>query len=138
MASVNLTERVLGRTQIAVARAGATLESDLRVTAPRASGDLQNNTYVRPAGPRRLDILVGVDYATYVRDGTNPHFIFPSSRQYLAFQWPAAPQNMGRLPDGRVLARAVRHPGTDPNPWYNDALNQMPSNVLRELAFTSI
>lgn len=134
MANLNLDERIRGRSRIAVARAGGRLESTLQATSPVDKGTMRNQTRVFPRGPLTLEIVVATDYASYVRDGTQPHFIFPTNKQYLAFYWDRAPANMGRLPDGRVLARAVRHPGTDPDPWYETAISRMPEFIDAELA----
>lgn len=71
-------------------------------------------------------VLVGTDYASFVREGTQPHVIRPKSRKKLAFYWPAAPSEVPKLPDGRVVVGRVNHPGTDPNPWYDNALGRWP------------
>src|SRR5262245_30728042 len=56
-----------------------------------------------PASGANPTVRVGtdVDYAVYVHEGTNPHFIFPVHKRYLSWVTPA----------GRVFARAVAHPG---------------------------
>ena len=137
MAQLDLKERIRGRTRQAVASAGSDLESILVGNAPTGeTQQLSRNTRVTPAGPNRLRIEVLVDYASYVREGTAPHPIDPVNRQYLAFEWAAAPANMGRLPDGRVLARHVDHPGTPPNTWYDDGINRLP-DLIQSRLFTS-
>ena len=53
--------------------------------------------------------------------GTKPHDIYPKRKKFLAFHWAAAPENMPRLPDGRVLARHVHHPGYAGDDWVGRA-----------------
>ena len=128
----HVKQRVIGRTRIAVGRAASVLEADLRRTGPSDQGELNQKTTVKPSGPNRLTIQVGVEYASFVREGTDPHLILPH-KQYLAFDWPSAPGQVRRLPDGRVLAKKVQHPGTDPNPWFDNAVKDLPRMVQSEL-----
>lgn len=55
--------------------------------------------------------------------GTKPHDIYPVKRKFLAFKWEGAPQGMRRLPDGRVLAKHVSHPGYAGDPWVSRAMS---------------
>ena len=82
-------------------------------------------TRVTPRGPLRLSVDVNTDYASFVRSGTRPHEIRPRLKKALAFFWEKAGENV-------IFAR-VQHPGTQPNTWYDDALNQFPGDVEAEL-----
>lgn len=53
--------------------------------------------------------------------GTKPHDIYPKRKRFLAFRWDEAPANMPRLPDGRVLAKHVHHPGYAGDDWVRRA-----------------
>ena len=121
----HLVETIRGRSQTAYARAGGRLERRLRETSPVKSGETRRQTRVVPRGPLRLETIVDTDYASYLRSGTAPHEIRPRTKKALAFFWEKAGAN--------VVFTRVQHPGTDPNPWYNDALEQFPADVEYEL-----
>lgn len=52
-------------------------------------------------------------YAAFVHEGTKPHVIRPKNKR--ALFWPGAVQP----------AKAVRHPGTRPNPFFTRALEKV-------------
>lgn len=62
--------------------------------------------------------------------GTQPHDIYPRRRKMLAFFWDSAPAGMGRLADGRVLARHVRHPGYKGDAWNERAMKGIDLRAL--------
>lgn len=114
----------VGRAQTGYSRAGARLENRLRETGPRGeTGDLVRKTRVTPRGPLRLQTLVDTPYASYMREGTRPHEIQPRRKKVLRF-----------IIDGVVIfARRVQHPGTKPNNWYDQALDEFPRMIQDEL-----
>lgn len=104
-------ERMQGELAQAVdvaARAGA---ADARAAAPRKTGALVDSIDggVTSASPTvaRGKIHVGVDYASFVSDGTEPHIIEAKRARVLAFEQDGAMR----------FARRVRHPGTARNPY---------------------
>jgi hypothetical protein len=113
------------RAQTAYARAGARLQEDLKATSPRDSGDMERATRVFPRGPLVLESVVGVGYASYVREGTPPHPIVASKGKVLSFIW----QKLG----GRVFFKRVKHPGTKAQGWYDSALDRFAAHAQSEL-----
>ena len=112
------------RAQTAYARAGARLQDDLKATSPIDSGDMERATRVFPRGPLVLESVVGVDYASYVREGTPPHPIVARGRA-LSFIW----AKLG----GRVFFKSVQHPGTQAKGWYDSALGRFAAHAQSEL-----
>lgn len=125
-----LRNQIRRRAEYAVSDASQRLRQTLQSTAPHVSNRLILNTKVTPSGLVATS-EVKVPYASYVREGTRSHPIRPKRERYLAFFWPQAPERMRRLPDGRVLSKGVRHPGTTANPWYDNALMKW-SDFLRD------
>jgi hypothetical protein len=121
-----------------IARASAVqLEADLKRTAP--IGDtkrLQKSTTVRVTGVGDVivtEAVVDVPYAEPVIKGARPHVIKPRKGQFLAFAWGAAPANIRKLPDGRVLVRQVNHPGNEPNTFFVEGINRW-RLILQQMA----
>lgn len=105
--------------------AGERVKQEAIRLAPKRSQNLSRHIVKRlTTRYRKPVVIVGADvpYALFVHEGTRPHVIKPKKGKFLAFRWPGAPKNMGRLPDGRVLARVVHHPGTKPNRFLTNAL----------------
>ncbi len=78
------------------------------------------------AGTLRVEVMAGgaggVSYAQHVHDGTRAHVIRPSRREALRF--------VGE--GGRFrFARLVRHPGTAPRPFMDDALDATSEQASR-------
>lgn len=79
--------------------------------APRRTGKLAS-TIVKEVTDGEGAINVLAPYAMYVVKGTRPHIIRPINSSVLAFQ-----SASGKF----VFTRLVRHPGTKPNPWMQQA-----------------
>lgn len=121
-----------------IARGAAVqLEAELKRTAPIGdTKQLQKNTTVRVKSVGDVivsEAVVDVPYAEPVIKGARPHVIKPKKGQFLAFAWGAAPANIRKLPDGRVLVRSVNHPGNEANPFFMEGINRW-RLILQQMA----
>lgn len=81
--------------------------------APTQTGYLAS-TVVKEVGDGEASINVLASYAMYVVKGTRPHVIRPVNASVLAFE----------AADGRlVFTHLVNHPGTKPNPFIQNAVD---------------
>jgi hypothetical protein len=109
----------------ALIEAGEKVKNEAIRLAPKRTQNLSRHIVKRLTKRKgRPAVTVGADvkYALFVHEGTRPHIIRPKGHPFLAFRWAGAPATMRRLPDGRVLARVVHHPGTKPNRFLTNAL----------------
>lgn len=116
---------------MAVRAAGRELESRITRTSPVDTGALRSSTSVRTR-ELRTSVSIGVDYASFVREGTRPHRIVARNASVLRFRWPAGPARL-RGRDGFYYFRSVNHPGTRANDWYDRALLSWPETVRATL-----
>ena len=87
------------------------IESDAKFNAPIRTGNLRASHVIY--APDEFTRVLTVDtnqapYAVFVHEGTSPHVIEPVRARSLFF-------------DGR-FAKRVHHPGTPPNPWMRDVI----------------
>ena len=70
------------------------------------------------------EIRAGMEYASYVEEGTRPHMIYPKRATVLSW--------IGY--DGtRVFARWVNHPGSKPYPFMHHAYLKCERVMVREI-----
>lgn len=87
--------------------------------APRRTGYLAS-TVVKEVGDSEASVSVFTSYAMYVVKGTRPHEIRPINASVLAFE----------EADGKtVFTHTVHHPGTQPNPFLQNAAENTRSKV---------
>jgi hypothetical protein len=75
----------------------------------------------RLLGGARAVVGSSVQYARYVHEGTRPHTIYPRSKQALYWKGAASP------------VASVNHPGTRPNPFLTDALEDAKHTITGHL-----
>jgi len=84
---------------------------------------MRDSISVNPSG-LGLDVVVGVEYASFTNADTEPHLI--EGNPILAFLWPA------RGP-GTFFFRSVNHPGTSGVvDWYGNTLDEWPKILERQ------
>jgi len=67
--------------------------------------------------------IYAADYIKYVIYPTRPHWIEAKNVKFLRFFWPDAPPAvMEMFPTGIVFFKRVWHPGTEGNPFHQEAL----------------
>lgn len=104
--------------------------NDAKARAPHKTGELVNSIGSTVSGSFQADTLVGIvsagaPHALPVEDGTVSHVIRPRFRRALRF-----PLAGGR--GGFGFAKAVRHPGTDPQPFLEPALESNADDIVAE------
>ena len=125
-----LTEAVSRLADRSRSRARRRIIRTLDRTEPVRDGDLHRSRFDEEITTRTgPGVRVGYTaaHARYLVDGTRPHEIRPRRKKALAFNV------RGR----RVVTSRVRHPGTKPNRWWDDAIESWPDEVdraLKELA----
>lgn len=107
--------QVRNRATFAVSDSSRRLESTLKATSPRKTGELQGSTTVRADG-LVATARATATHASFVREGTRPHVIRPKRGRLLSFYWPVTGRQM-------FLPR-VNHPGTRSNDWWDRGLRQ--------------
>ena len=94
-----------------LAAAAPLIESEAKARAPRRTGALADSIHAFLTGETTIGLEVPVPYASFITDGTLPHLIKPRSKRALA--WPG----------GAHPCRVVHHPGTEQNPYLQDAID---------------
>lgn len=117
-----LRNQIRTRATFAVSDSSGRLQSVLKQTSPRDTGNMQNKTTVNANG-LVATARAATDYASFVREGTRPHVIRARRKKVLSFYWPVASRQM-------FLPR-VNHPGTRGNSWWDNAIRGWP-DLLRE------
>ena len=82
------------------------------LNAPRKRGNLAS-TIVKEVSDSKASITALAPYAMYVVKGTRPHIIRPVNGSVLAFEGSG-----GKI----AFTRLVHHPGTKPNPFMQNAV----------------
>lgn len=101
-----------------VEEVGQELLSTVEQKTPRQTGHLASNWTMTVNG-ESLTIENDTPYATFVVDGTKPHEILPKNASVLAFQ----------INGTTVFAKRVHHPGTSPNPFVDESINLIESQI---------
>ena len=95
------------------------IEAEAKARAPRRTGALSETIHAFLTSDTTAELDVLAPYASFITDGTMPHLIRARSKRALA--WPG----------GAHPVRVVHHPGTQPNPYLQDAIDAALSGVSR-------
>lgn len=113
--------RELGR---AIDRIGYEIEAKAKREAPinkeGGGGNLRQSIKYRRLGRASGVIQAHAKYASAVETGTDPHIITVKKKRVLA-----------NKKKGIIFGRSVRHPGTDPNPFMQRAVDKSRGVVTR-------
>lgn len=90
------------------------------VNKQSGGGNLRQSIRASMTGALSGVVEVGVQYATYVHDGTRPHIIEVRNKKVLA-----------NSRTGQVFGRKVNHPGTRANPFLQRAVDQAKPDIDR-------
>ena len=119
---------VKGALNKALREIGSMMVPALKKNTPRRTGKLANSTRFQLMGSpsdQRMEIRQGARtpagdfYGSYVRLGTKPHEIRPVKAKALAFM----------IGNRLVFAKKVNHPGTKPNPYHVDTMNEKQGEI---------
>ncbi len=98
------------------------MQNELVLTAPVDTGRLKNSIKVKVTG--NGIVIWMVDYGLYVEFGTPPHLIKPKNKKALKFK----KGKKGKA----IFAKEVKHPGTRPNPFIRNAIQNKLQNIIIE------
>lgn len=99
------------------------MQNELVLASPVNTGRLRNSIKVVPS-ENGITIWM-VDYGLFVEFGTPPHIIEPNSKKSLKFKGKG----------GQVFAKKVNHPGTRPNPFIRNTIqNKLRAIIAEELS----
>lgn len=96
------------------------MQNELILASPVDTGRLRNSIKVKPTNEGLIIWLV--EYAKFVEFGTPPHIITPKTKKALKFK-------VGKK---IFLRKKVRHPGTRPNPFIRNTIQNKLKNIIIE------
>ncbi len=106
----------------ALPRIAVRFQNELLLASPVDTGRLRNSIKVKSSGKGLIVWMV--DYAKFVEFGTPPHIIEPKNKKALKFKGGKGP----------VIVKKVRHPGSRPNPFIRNTIqNKLRKIILEEL-----
>jgi hypothetical protein len=107
------------------------LQREVQPLAPADTGDYRasirtdliaaTDTYAESGVGTNAAQAFALEYGSglHAEEGPKQKYpIEPDEKKMLAFDWPAAPENIPRLPDGRVVLFRVMHPGIEAQPHF--------------------
>jgi len=111
------------------------IQNELILTCPVNQGRLRSSIKVMPTSEGIVIFMA--EYGRYVIFGTNPHIIHPKSKKVLKFE----KNRVERLSEKRplknsdiVFTKEVKHPGTRPNPFVQNAIqNKLKEIIIEEM-----
>lgn len=117
------------------------IQNELILMCPVDTGLLRNSIRVRPT--EKGLIIVMNDYGKFVEFGTSPHTIEAKNKESLAFEWTEVDGQMvgrkGRLEkkmsksqSSKAFYKKVKHPGTRPNPFIRNTLQNKLGKIIAE------
>ena len=108
------------RIEKALPRIAIRMQNELILAAPVDTGRLRNSIKVK-ATDEGIVIWM-VDYGKFVEFGTPPHIIEPDSKKALKF----------KIEGKELIRKKVKHPGTRPNPFIRNTIQNKLKNILIE------
>ena len=79
------------------------------------TGKLRSSIHTKSVSPTHSQAIAGAKHASWVENGTKPHFIRPRRKKWLRFEQNGAIR----------FAKEVRHPGTAPRPFMQRARDKV-------------
>ena len=90
--------------------------ANVMTECPVDSGRLRQSHHIEPIDQSSWIVGTRVDYAAYVEFGTAPHVIVPNEKK--ALRWKSTGGSK------YSFATKVNHPGTEPNPYFERAIER--------------
>ncbi len=113
------------------------LQNELVIKCPVDTGRLRNSIKVKPQGKGLLISMA--DYGRMVEFGTPPHIINAKSKEALHWHQEKGKTQHGHphsssLKKGASFAKSVKHPGTRPNPFIRNTIqNKLRLIIAQEI-----
>ena len=128
---MNEIQEALDKALPAIARR---MQNELMLVAPVSTGRLKNSIKVKST--TEGIIIAMVDYAKFVEFGTLPHIIKPKSKKALKFEIGKKARLEGtKKGKDIVFAKEVHHPGTRPNPFIRNTIqNKLKKIIIEEIS----
>lgn len=104
------------------------MQNELVLVSPVDTGRLRNSIKVKVTD-RGITIWM-VEYAKFVEFGTPPHIIKPKDKKALKFKVKRGGKN--------IFAKKVKHPGTRPNPFIRNTIQNKLQNIIIEEINTNL
>lgn len=99
-----------------------TLEANVMRAAPSKTGTARRSiTHEVAPGGESGRVGSNLDYIGVIVNGSAPHIIVPKNKKVLAF----------RAGGGQVFAKIVHHPGTRPQPFFDEGLAASLTDIER-------
>ena len=119
------------RIERALPRIAVRIQNELMLVCPVDTGRLRTSIKVRST--KGGIIIWMVDYGKFVEFGTPPHIIKPTNKKALKFEV----GRIARLSSGKgekniVFAKEVKHPGTRPNPFIRNTIQNKLGKIIVE------
>lgn len=111
------------RLERALPRIAIRMQNELILASPVDTGRLRNSIKVKSTEEGL--IIWMVDYGKFVEFGTPPHIITPKEKEALKFK---IRREKGKI----VFAKVVKHPGTRPNPFIRNTIQNKLRNIIHE------
>ena len=110
------------------------IQNELMIACPVDTGRLKNSIKVIPYGKGLLIWMV--DYGKFVEFGTPPHIIKPKNKESLKFEVGKIERLSGNKKGKTIVfAKEVKHPGTRPNPFIRNTIqNKLKEIILEEIS----
>jgi len=110
------------------------IQNELMIACPVDTGRLKNSIKVRETN---YGIVIWMaDYGRFVEFGTLPHIINPKDKKALKFEV-GKKERLGKKGQKArfVFAKEVKHPGTRPNPFIRNTIqNKLKEIILEEIS----
>ena len=132
-----IEEEVRGLLNKAMFMISVRLQNELILTAPVDGSGLVNSIQVKPASDGMGLIISMLEQGKYVEFGTNPHIIRAKPGKMLHWHKTKGrtqhnhPHSKEMAKDA-VFAKEVKHPGTRPNPFIRNAINNKLGIIIQE------
>ncbi len=109
------------------------IQNELTLAAPVDAGRLRNSIKVKAEGNSLVIWMVG--YGKFVEFGTPPHVITPENKKALKFEVGRIERLKGKKKGKKeVIVKKVKHPGTRPNPFIRNILqNKLKKIIIEEI-----
>ena len=107
------------------------IQNELVLICPVDTGRLRNSIKVRADGEGL--VIWMVEYGKFIEFGTPPHIIRPKNKKALRFEVGKVARLSGKKSGKNIVfAKEVKHPGSRPNPFIRNTIQNKLGNIIME------